>query len=108
MDQDFIVSSLLSELKDENERKSKLIRGLLKVICGCVAAILVTIGGFLWYLNQYDFTSSEASIATGFYALVDSEGNIISQDLSVEDLEKIEEVIKDYGSGSESKDQVKD
>lgn len=54
MDPDFIVSDLLSELKAENERKSKLVKGLVKVICGSVIAILALVAGFLLYLNQYN------------------------------------------------------
>ena len=94
-DTDFIVSSLLSELKSENDRKSKLIHGLIKVICGCIISVLITIGGFLWYLNQYDFTSTETvtTTATGVYALIDSEGNIIARDLSPEDIQSIMEVL---------------
>ena len=38
--QDFIVSSLLSDLKSENERKARVIKNLLIVIWGCVASIL--------------------------------------------------------------------
>ena len=58
MDQDFIVTGLLSELKAENIRKDVVIRGLIKVICGVVAAVLVVVAGFLLYLNQYDFGST--------------------------------------------------
>lgn len=45
MDQDFIVTGLLSELKAENIRKDVVIRGLIKVICGVVAAVLVVVAG---------------------------------------------------------------
>ena len=51
MDQDFIVTGLLAELKAENIRKDAVIRGLIKVICGVVAAVLVVVAGFLLYLN---------------------------------------------------------
>lgn len=64
MDQDFIVTGLLSELKAENIRKDAVIRGLIKVICGVVAAVLVVVAGFLLYLNQYDFGSTTTTTAT--------------------------------------------
>ena len=70
--EDFIVSALLSELKSENTRKDKTIKALLRVICGCVVSLIVVIGGFLWYLNQYDFCS-----------------NVIAQDISPEEIQEI-------------------
>ena len=48
---DFIVTALLSELKEENERKSRIIHALVKVVCGCIVVVMLTVGGFLWYLN---------------------------------------------------------
>lgn len=97
--EDFIVSELLSELKAENERKERLIRRLIRVIVCCVASILISFGGFIWYLNQYDFSGSaettETITATGVYTLVDSEGNVIAQDISPEELENFMEVL--YG-----------
>lgn len=81
---DFIVTALLSELKEENERKSRIIHALVKVVCGCIVAVLLTVGGFLWYLNQYDFSSEETTTinqnSTGVYSLIDSEGNVIAKD----------------------------
>lgn len=92
---DLIVSELLSELKAENDRKDKQIKGLYKVItvvviCALVA-VLVVIAGFLLYLNQYDFTSTETTTnsAEGVYAIVDSEGNIISSDLTEDEIASI-------------------
>lgn len=104
MEQDLIVSTLLSELKSENEHKSRLVKGLIKVICGCVISILAVIGGFLWYLNQYDFidTSTTTNTATGVYALIDSEGNVIAQDLTPEDITRLMEVLD--GTSDEHQD----
>lgn len=90
---DFIVSDLLSELKAENARKDfqihKLNRTLATAVIAAMATILLVIAGFLWYLNQYDFTSYETSTAEGVYALIDSEGNVITADLSPEDISQI-------------------
>lgn len=104
MSQDFIVSSLLSELKSENNRKDTLVKGLIKVVCGCVIAIIATVAGFLWYLNQYDFSSTETvtTNATGVYALVDSEGNVIAYDILPEDMEMILEVLNGQDSENNS------
>lgn len=100
---DFIVSNLLSELKSENARKSKLIHGLIKVVCGCVFSIIVVIASFLWYLYQYDFTSTCTSTtsASGVYALVDSEGNVLAQDFTAEELQEIMKVINGESNSAE-------
>lgn len=106
MNQDFIVSGLLSELKTENTRKDGLVKNLIKVICGCVLVLLATVAGFLWYLNQYDFTSTTTTTATGVYSLVDSEGNVIAHDLTPEDIQSIMEVLN--GEGNANDNQVED
>lgn len=97
--QDFIVSELLSELKEGSARKDKQIEGLHRaIVCVVIAAlvaVMCVIGGFLWYLNQYDFSSTQTveQTAEGVYALIDSEGNTIAWDITPEELEGILEVI---------------
>lgn len=94
--QDFIVSELLSELKEENERKSRLLIQKEKTIKFLVAVFLVVImaiiGVFIWYLNQYDFTSEQT--VSGVYTLVDSDGNVVAQDISPEDYERFLEKVE--------------
>lgn len=98
---DFIVSELLSELKAENTRKDAQLRRLYKVLAIVVVAaltsVLITIGGFLWYLYQYDFvattTETVTNTAEGVYAVVDSDGNIIGQDLTAEEIQKLMEEV---------------
>ena len=94
--QDFIVSELLSELKEENERKSKLLIQKEKTVKFLVAVFLVgimaIIGVFIWYLNQYDFTSEQT--VSGVYTLVDSDGNVVAQDISPEDYERFLEKVE--------------
>lgn len=101
---DFIVTALLSELKEENERKSRIIHALVKVVCGGIVAVMLTVGGFLWYLNQYDFSSKETTTytSTGVYSLVDSEGNVIASDLTPEEIEQLMEVSLSDGTGNEN------
>jgi hypothetical protein len=94
---DFIVSELLSELKAENSRKEHQIHRLNKTLVATILAALVSImlvvAGFLWYLNQYDFsattTESITNSAEGVYAIVDSNGNVISSDLTAEEIESL-------------------
>lgn len=61
-----------------------------------VASIAVTIAivfRFVHYLDQYDFTGNVEQ--NGVYVLMDSSGNVISSDISPEDIEKIMEIIND-------------
>lgn len=86
--QDFIVSELLSELKEENKRKDEQIKSLHRtigvIIISFIVAILLVIGGCLWYLDSYDLTTTEEwtieKTAEGNFALVDSSGNVLSTD----------------------------
>ena len=97
--QDFIVSELLSELKEGNARKDKQIdslhKAIVRIVIAALIVVLCVIGGFLWYLNQYDFSSTQTveQNAEGVYALIDSEGNTIAWDISPEELEGMLEVI---------------
>ncbi len=50
-----------------------------------------TIVGFVWYLNQYDFTSTVEQ--TGLYTFSDSNGNVISSDITDEQMKEILEII---------------
>lgn len=92
---DFIVSELISELKSGNERKDRQIQGLHRVIATITAAamvvVLLIVTAFLWYLNQYDFSSTitESVTAEGVYAIVDSEGNVIGSDFTAEEIQSL-------------------
>ena len=83
MEQDFIATELLSELKRENERKDKQVKrlqlALVTVVLTSFVTLLSLVGVFVWYLNQYDFSSEYSTVQTaeGVYAVIDSEGNVI-------------------------------
>lgn len=108
---DFVVSALISELKAENDRKSHTIHALMKIIYSYLVAMLLVVGGFLWYLNQYDFVS-ESTIttttnndSTGVYSLIDSEGNVVASDLTDDEINKLMEAY--YGkSASNENDSI--
>lgn len=93
---DFLASEMLSELKLQNKRKDRLILSLL-------AALVLVVVAFLLYLNQYDFSSSTTQEATGVYALIDSQGNMITADkVTDEQLNAfIEEVANGHGAGND-------
>ena len=92
---DFLATELLHELKLESERKDRQLGNLHKiltgVIIGALCAILMIVGGFIWYLNQYDFEGT--TTPTDVYAVVDSEGNVIANDLTPEEIQSIMEVL---------------
>lgn len=95
--QDFIVSELLSELKAENVRKSAQLKRLQCMLIAITLAALVSLlavtGLFVYYLNQYDFTSTTEytteQTAEGVYAIIDSDGNVIGQDITPAQLEQL-------------------
>lgn len=106
---DFIVSELLSELKAENSRKGKQIQSLHKGIATTTAValcvILLVVAGFLWYLNQYDFsaTTTETVTAEGVYAIIDSEGNVIGSDFTAEEIQGLMEgVLSNNGTSDQN------
>lgn len=105
---DFVVSALISELKAENDRKSHTIHALMKIIYSCLVAMLLVVGGFLWYLNQYDFvsestvTTTTTNDSTGIYSLIDSEGNVVASDLTADEISKLMEVY--YGASTSNED----
>lgn len=86
-----LALELLEELKRQNKR---LVVALFTVLFLWFA----TIGGFVWYLNQYDFTGSVEQ--TGFYTFSDSNGNVISSDISEEQMKEILEIINGKNKGN--------
>lgn len=72
-----IAMSLLRELKAVNKRLNRIIIGLLIVLAVCNVA-------WVWLWQQYDYVSTSSYEANGIYALIDSNGNIVSQDITPE------------------------
>lgn len=113
---DFIATELLQELKEGNARKDAQIvqqnKDLKHMIYGFLVVIFAIVTGFLLYLYQYDFSSTEEYNyeASGVYALVDSEGNVIAQNLTSEEIAHIMEVlnIDGYGEGINQENPNKD
>lgn len=79
-----IAMELLGELKEQNKRLIKIVSGLL-ILVGLI------VGGFLLYLYQYDFSGTIEQ--SGVYTLVDSNGNVISSDITPEQMEDILKII---------------
>lgn len=90
VDQDFMVSELLAELKAENQRKALLLsqrEKTLKILLSIsLFIILAIVSVLIWYLNQYDFFSEQN--VSGVYTLVDSDGNTVAQDITPEEYQQ--------------------
>lgn len=107
---DFIVSELLSELKAENEHKERQIRRLNTTLAVTITAamlgVLLVVAGFLWYLNQYDFsattTETITNTAEGVYAIMDSDGNVVGTDLTADEIQGLLEGVNADGESSTS------
>lgn len=98
---DFIVSELLSELKTENARKSSQIQRMSKIILitiiAAVTSCVLLVAGFLAYFSMYDFSSATLNSAEGFYAIVDSDGNVVGADFTAEEIEQFLEAMNTDG-----------
>ncbi|MDE7182940.1 MAG: hypothetical protein K2O40_00395 [Lachnospiraceae bacterium] len=79
-----LAMEMLGELKEQSKR-------WFTAFLVMVAVEVLTIGGFIWYLYQYDFESTIEQ--NGVYTLIDSAGNVISSDITPEQIENIMEII---------------
>lgn len=71
-------------------------------LCMCWAAsVIIIVCAFVWLWNQYDYESTTE--LSGVYNLVDSEGNVVSSDLSPDDVIRILQEL-DHGEGQENQD----
>lgn len=65
----------------------------------CWAAVLaITVVSFVWLWQQYDYVSSVDT--SGVYNLVDSQGNVLTSDISPDDVIRILETLNDGKSES--------
>lgn len=83
-DEKGLAMEMLGEFKEQSKR-------WFKVFWVMVGVEVLTIAGFIWYLYQYDFTSTIEQ--TGIYTLTDSQGNVISSDITPEQAIEIMEII---------------
>lgn len=94
-----IANELLQEAKLSAQRAHK---ALITVAWLWFASVIAIVAGFLIYLYQYDFTATVEQ--TGVYTLMDSAGNVISSDLTPEDIIKIEEILENGKNESNQKE----
>lgn len=94
---DSLAMELLSELKTQTKR---WFTAFIVTVCIALGVIGGIVGGFIWYLNQYDYVSSIEQ--NGIYTLIDSEGNVISADITPEQMKEILEIINNGKNESNS------
>lgn len=95
-----IANELLQVMKEKSERDHKALVTVVKLWFGTVVVGLIMVLAFVWYLYQYDFTATVEQ--TGIYTLMDSQGNVLSTDLTADDIIKIEEILENgKNKGSE-------
>ena len=88
-----LAMEMLGELKEQSKR-------WFRAFYIMVIVEVLTIAGFIWYLYQYDFTSTIEQ--SGVYTLIDSSGNVISSDISPDQVTEILEIIN---NGKDQNDQ---
>lgn len=88
---DLIATELLQELKAENERKAKQIRNYHIIFALCIVSLIAVISFFLLFMNQFELSEESHTVSNvqGVYALIDSSGNIIADDLTPEQIEGV-------------------
>lgn len=91
---DTSMGGLAMELLQEVKAQTK--RWVIAFFVMCIVCV-AEFFGFMWYLSLYDFESSIEQ--TGLYTYIDSDGNVISSDLSADEMKSILEAI----NGGEAK-----
>ena len=73
---------------EENEKSRKC---FLTIIVALILVILIETCGFIYYISNYEILETTTE-QEGIYNFIDSEGNAISSDLSLEDMKELIEV----------------
>lgn len=83
-----LTMEIFEEQKRQNTRLNHIIWGLI-ALCGFIFAFGVTV--VFLYLHSYDFSSTVEQ--EGVYAMLDSDGNVISSDINPEQIIEIMEIL---------------
>lgn len=108
-----IAMEILGELKRQNERLVEINKNQSerlaesnknqsKTVTKFIVLVGLIIAGFLLYLYQYDFSGTVEQ--NGIYTLVDSDGNVISSDITSEQMEDILKIINGKNESNEKQD----
>lgn len=91
-----LAYDMLQEFKALNKR-------LFITIIALIIALVLSNLAWLYVFQSYDYVST--ATATGFYALADSDGNVIAQDISPEAWDTFNEWWVKNGNSQENKNQ---
>lgn len=75
-------------------------RNIKHCIIGWALSIIAIVGLFVFLWLQYDYSSSSKVEASGVYNLVDSEGNVLTSDISPDDVIRILETLNGNSKGN--------
>lgn len=104
-----IAMDILGMAKEQSNRLVGITKVCvaMMIIFGIASYIAISYNNhkFLSYLEQYDFSGTIEQ--TGVYTFSDSDGNIISSDISAEDMRKILEVIDGESEDNSEKNEEK-
>lgn len=93
IDNPSLTMELFQEFKEQNKRQTITNRIMLGILTFALCVITFISCLFIWYIQQFDFV--ESIDQTGVYTLVDSEGNVISSDLTPDEIKYLMEVMTD-------------
>jgi hypothetical protein len=93
IDNPSLTMELFQEFKEHNKRQTITNRIMLGILTFALCVITFISCLFIWYIQQFDFV--ESIDQTGVYTLVDSEGNVISSDLTPDEIKYLMEVMTD-------------
>lgn len=105
IDNPSLTMELFKEFKEQNKRQTTTIRIMLAIIVFSLCVITFISCLFVWYLHQFDFV--ESIDQTGVYTLIDSEGNVISSDLTPDEVKYLMEVLTD-GENTDNTNQTEE
>lgn len=86
-----IAMELLHEFKENNKRLDEQNKRIINNTRWLYSLVAFIVSAFLLYLYQYDFSGTIEQ--NGVYTLIDSSGNVISSDITPEQMEEILKII---------------
>lgn len=84
---EFAIHTL--DVKHEENEKAR--KGFITIIIALILVILIETCGFIYYISNYGVLETTTE-QEGIYNFIDSEGNAVSSDLSLDEMKELIEV----------------